>query len=166
MREEAHLGSKQVSSESEDTVSFPAAEAAIQWLDHNSQPWTTALDKWELSYPIRKKQLGNKILINDLYRRYQLYREEYGYQAVSIMRIHVTKKKKKYDGYTSDENVNRSAIMQCKSKLDIKKITKLGKDLYFVKNEYATMNIKIKNTYMEPTIHIAYSLQRRSMIPY
>lgn len=87
-REEAHLASKRIVLEPEATVTDPVAEAAIQWLSHNRHPWTTALDKWELSYPIRKKHLKSKKSVEDLYWQYQLYQEEHGYQAVSFFSSH------------------------------------------------------------------------------
>lgn len=82
LREEAHTAHKKAGLE-EAVQTDPAAEAAIQWLEQNILPWSTALDKWELSFPIRKQQLQNKKFTNELYFKYQLYQEQYGYQAVS-----------------------------------------------------------------------------------
>lgn len=83
LREKAHLASKKTSLDPETSDDDQQASRAIEWLEHNKRPWTTALDKWEQSYSLRKRQLGNAALVEELFNRFQVYQDTYGFQAVS-----------------------------------------------------------------------------------
>ncbi|XP_062554068.1 uncharacterized protein LOC134219364 isoform X2 [Armigeres subalbatus] len=82
LREEAHLHSKKIIPDPDD--SDESKSNAIEWLEHNKLPWTTALDKWEHSYSLRKRQLKNKSFVDELFNRYQVYQDVHGYQAIDI----------------------------------------------------------------------------------
>ncbi|XP_062715110.1 uncharacterized protein LOC109622138 [Aedes albopictus] len=82
LREEAHLAIKKPATSLE--VSDESAVKAVEWLKYNKLPWTTALDKWEQAYPLRKSQLGNMTFADELLNRHSsVYQDPNGYQAIA-----------------------------------------------------------------------------------
>lgn len=64
----------------------PAANEARRWLNINDGPWTTVMDMWRTSYPLRRQFLGKPIAVTEL-EKINLWRfisMESGHQLVDI----------------------------------------------------------------------------------
>lgn len=61
----------------------PAATDAVLWLEQNTKPWGTTLEKWIVSFPARKSQLMKRDLSEKLFKDFHHYADEFGYQLVS-----------------------------------------------------------------------------------
>lgn len=66
-----------------NVVEDSCVKDAVIWLEQNSKPWATVLDKWAASFKARKVQLAKPNSGPNLLKRYQLYSNEFGYQLVN-----------------------------------------------------------------------------------
>ncbi|XP_055613582.1 uncharacterized protein LOC129760027 [Uranotaenia lowii] len=57
---------------------------AVLWLKQYSKPWTTTLDKWNISFPKRRTKLCKSSNFLDLTAEFRHYGDEYGFQLVDI----------------------------------------------------------------------------------
>ncbi|XP_062565876.1 uncharacterized protein LOC134228112 [Armigeres subalbatus] len=82
-REEEHLQGKKPKVD-ETVVRNAAVEAAKLWLERNSRPWSTVLDKWIESFEDRKPRLLNSNNVDEILAKQRHYSDEHGYQIVEI----------------------------------------------------------------------------------
>lgn len=66
-------------------VDDPTVKEAEYWLEHNSQPWETTLNKWKDSFPARKPLLMKSNAVEEVLKRFRHYSNEFGFQLVSII---------------------------------------------------------------------------------
>ncbi|EAT34309.1 AAEL013428-PA [Aedes aegypti] len=63
-------------------VDDPTVKEAEYWLEHNSQPWETTLNKWKDSFPARKPLLMKSNAVEEVLKRFRHYSNEFGFQLV------------------------------------------------------------------------------------
>ncbi|XP_065084640.1 uncharacterized protein LOC135706888 [Ochlerotatus camptorhynchus] len=82
-KEEEHLHGKK-SKVDPFVPKDPVAEEAILWLEQNSCPWSTVLDKWIVSFDIRKPHLLKSKIVEEVLTRHRHYSGKHGYQIIDI----------------------------------------------------------------------------------
>ncbi|XP_065081993.1 uncharacterized protein LOC135704454 [Ochlerotatus camptorhynchus] len=80
-KEEKHL-SKSKKKENSPSIEDKVAVDAAVWLQQNTKPWSTTLDKWTFSFPLRKSFLMKSDNKARLFKEYQHYSDEFGYQLI------------------------------------------------------------------------------------
>lgn len=83
LTEEKHLSKIKKASEPVN-VEHPSVKEAESWLEQNTQPWSTTLDKWAISFPRRSSLLLKPKAVEEVLKRFRHYSNEFGYQLVSL----------------------------------------------------------------------------------
>ncbi|XP_062562792.1 uncharacterized protein LOC134226195 [Armigeres subalbatus] len=63
---------------------LPDVKEAEAWLEHNTQPWTTTLDKWRYAFPVRRLLLTKSNAVEEVLKRYRHYSHEFGFQLIDV----------------------------------------------------------------------------------
>ncbi|XP_058814073.1 uncharacterized protein LOC131677980 [Topomyia yanbarensis] len=80
------LNNKNVAQKEISEEANSIAQESLDWLNTNSAPWTTVLDKWKQSFPIRSTLLKKPNLLDELNKSqlWSLIKSEHGYQLFDI----------------------------------------------------------------------------------